>query len=417
MARRALTSMTAVLAALLAGSLLAACSAAAEHPTPRPTASPAARVTPTSATTTAPTASAPPSTPAPAPTPAGGPVPAGFVPVAGAALPAGVIWLLGTAPCGSAPCTSIVRSLDGGVHWAGIPAPRAPLASAAGATGVSRIEFATARDGWAYGPQLWSTDDGGARWHALTPLPGGVIGAAVTGDGLVVALSVSGGGAVDLARVSASDTVTVTHTVAGASSGQLASSPDGSVWFAAAPPPGGGSTAVLESGDGGSTWAARTPPCSGSWALGAPSLASPGPDRLVAVCAGSGAAGSQLKRVMASADGGSTWSTAFVTTTPPPGRGIESGDLGPVAAAGSQVVLGTSSGASNLFVSASAGTAWTAATGYNPQTGGTPWTTLAFAGSGQALAVTAGAVSPQRWSGAAYLSADGGATWRALSPR
>jgi hypothetical protein len=30
---------------------------------------------------------------------------------------------------------------------------------------VSQVRFADARDGWAFGPQLWSTHDGGAHWR------------------------------------------------------------------------------------------------------------------------------------------------------------------------------------------------------------------------------------------------------------
>jgi hypothetical protein len=64
--------------------------------------------------------------------PAGGPVPAGFHAVDLTFVDVNDGWALGTAPCASAPCTSILRTTDGGLSWAGIPAPRAPLAGSAG---------------------------------------------------------------------------------------------------------------------------------------------------------------------------------------------------------------------------------------------------------------------------------------------
>src|ERR1700722_16259667 len=36
-------------------------------------------------------------------------------------------FVLGTAPCAHAPCTSIARTLDRGASWAGMPAPVVPL--------------------------------------------------------------------------------------------------------------------------------------------------------------------------------------------------------------------------------------------------------------------------------------------------
>src|SRR5439155_13711178 len=74
------------------------------------------------------------SAPAPAPTsapafqgPPGGPVPPGFLAASVTFVSPSNGWVLGSAPCASPPCTSIVRTTDGGHTWKGIPAPRAPL--------------------------------------------------------------------------------------------------------------------------------------------------------------------------------------------------------------------------------------------------------------------------------------------------
>ena len=61
---------------------------------------------------------------------------------------------------------------DGGKTWAGIPAPAAQVAfypnhfpwHASDPAGVSNIRFASAHDGWAFGPDLYTTHDGGQTW-------------------------------------------------------------------------------------------------------------------------------------------------------------------------------------------------------------------------------------------------------------
>src|SRR4051794_21631848 len=59
--------------------------------------------------------------------PAGGPVPAGFNGYDLTWVSNDDGWALGTAPCDNRPCTSILRTTDGGKSWVGIPAPRAEL--------------------------------------------------------------------------------------------------------------------------------------------------------------------------------------------------------------------------------------------------------------------------------------------------
>jgi hypothetical protein len=107
-----------------------------------------------------------------------GPVPAGFAPESFTAIGDFTWWLLGTAPCSSPPCTSIVRTDNGGRSFVGIPAPRTSQ--------VSQLRFADPENGFAYGPQLWVTHDAGASWHELD------LGSAVTdvsiGGGYVYAI-------------------------------------------------------------------------------------------------------------------------------------------------------------------------------------------------------------------------------------
>jgi hypothetical protein len=76
-------------------------------------------------------------------------------------------WVIGPAGtpghCGaqqnSSVCTSIAVTHDGGQTWSGVPAPVT--------TSVSGLRFLNATYGWAFGPQLWATDNGGTNWHQV----------------------------------------------------------------------------------------------------------------------------------------------------------------------------------------------------------------------------------------------------------
>jgi photosystem II stability/assembly factor-like uncharacterized protein len=124
------------------------------------------------------------------PLPIGGPVPSGFGPSSFTAIGETTWWLLGSAPCTSAPCTSIVRTVDGGRSFVGVPAPH---------TGnVSQLRFANAMDGFAYAPELWVTHNGGTTWRPVA-VPGHVSELAIGGS-YVYAIVQTGGGAGSLLR-------------------------------------------------------------------------------------------------------------------------------------------------------------------------------------------------------------------------
>ena len=64
---------------------------------------------------------------------------------------------------------------DGGLQWAKATAPPAPWGGVAPngsgnvpLDGVTRVLFANAKDGWAYGPGLWATHNGGVSWHEIS---------------------------------------------------------------------------------------------------------------------------------------------------------------------------------------------------------------------------------------------------------
>ncbi len=71
-------------------------------------------------------------------------------------------WVLGTVHCGQKQCLSIVHTQNGGRSFQALPTP--PSSTAQQAT-VSQLQVANARDGYAFGPQLWTTHDGGRSWR------------------------------------------------------------------------------------------------------------------------------------------------------------------------------------------------------------------------------------------------------------
>ena len=171
-----------VAAAALAVLFAAGCGGRAPLPTlPTTSAVAPAPSTPVAEPTTpAPTPTAPvvepPGAPRHPPVLAGGPVPTGFTARSVTFVSDRQAYVLGDAPCRPALCTSVVRTLDGGRSWRGVPAPRAPLPALAPTAWpesrdtVRQIRFATGRDGYAYGGGLWTTHDGARTWRRVSGL-------------------------------------------------------------------------------------------------------------------------------------------------------------------------------------------------------------------------------------------------------
>jgi hypothetical protein len=140
-------------------------------PRPRPTGSPS----PSSAPVPPPASGIPATRSALGSPAAGAAVPAGFAPTSvtfvGPNLGA-VIGQAGTpGECaGGADCTSLAGTDDYGRTWFGVSAP--PAVAPDGADGVSQLRFLNASQGFAFGPGLWVTRNGGAKWSQV-PLPSG----------------------------------------------------------------------------------------------------------------------------------------------------------------------------------------------------------------------------------------------------
>jgi hypothetical protein len=106
----------------------------------------------------------------PVPLPSGNPVPPNFKPSSLTAVSSQTIFTIGQAgtpgQCATVYCTSVARTQNAGGSWAGLPAPL--TGSPDGATGVGQIRFLEGINGWAFGPELWSTHDGGEQWKQIS---------------------------------------------------------------------------------------------------------------------------------------------------------------------------------------------------------------------------------------------------------
>lgn len=189
--------------------------------------------------------------------PRGGPVPTGFSPQSFTAIGELTWWLLGNAPCSTPPCTSIVRTKDGGRTFVGIPAPRSPLGASTSQPGVSKLRFADQLNGFAFGGSLYVTHDGGSGWRPVEL-----------------------GGSVSELAISAGEVYAIVVPRAGAP-GKLMRSPVGADRWSALPAPAGvsyglwahGGDVVVQSAatknlllvshDSGSTFAGYPSPSSG----------------------------------------------------------------------------------------------------------------------------------------------------------
>lgn len=340
----------------------------------------------------------------PAAGPAGGPVPARFTPRSTSFVSASLGWVLGNAPCATAPCTSMVRTRDGGRSWHGVPAPRAPLSPAPAGTvppgSVQTVRFADQSNGWVAGRSLYATHDGGGSWHRVS------FGA---GDLLIASLGTAGGrvyavtetctadnecaGAMSIYTAAVgSDSWTKVTTVGASNRGksELTVVPAG--WYL---PVSGG----VAHGTGTGVSATLPSPCSPDEGPSpAPSIAVVDAQHLDAMCGRGGAGGSESYQVYGSTDGGRHWKVTGAAHRLP-------SDLDGLADNGHGVLLAAaSSGESQLVRTTDDGQ--TLPPVLRAYGGGIPWVDLGFTTPDQAVAVLADS--------ALYLSRDAGRTWAAV---
>jgi photosystem II stability/assembly factor-like uncharacterized protein len=351
---------------------------------PQPTAASATHSSTAAASgsTTAPkpktTATAPPPTP-----------PTNFAPQSFTAIGELTWWLLGAGTCPSgqpSPCGSILQTTDGGRHFTAIHAPAAPLATGEGGTsGYSQIRFADPHNGFAYGPDLYATHDGGGTWHKID-IGGAVTDLAISG-GQAFATVEPAGGSGKLMHVPVSSDAWGAAAAAGNVSGGLWVQGANLIVQSGQGTGIGGN--VLVSNDGGESFTAHPAPSPGLPCL----FAAPTPPVVWARCATGMNSG-----VWRSSDGGATF-TAVVST------GLSLPNSAPFAAASSSTAV---VGSQQLYRTTNDGSTWS-------QTGptGIRWAYLGFTDPthGVALGFAGQNASDERL----YYTTDAGQTYHRVS--
>jgi photosystem II stability/assembly factor-like uncharacterized protein len=347
---------------------------------------------------------------------AAAPVPGNFRPSSVTFIGTQTGWVIGQAGtpgnCATQYCTSVARTDDAGKTWTGVPAP--VTGQADGATGVSQVRFLNGADGWAFGPQLYATHDGGRTWaHVVTD--GLRVTDLETVDGRAFALfaSCTGSGpafAADCASytlysspASADDWTPVgpaTSGLAGAASSMVLTETRG---YLLAP------DGLLYSGpvngpvNGSAPWqpVAHVPcPVGQPLADGQPTgalLAAASTANLVVACASSSAPGTQqAKQVFTSDNGGVTWQNAGAA----PSLGLATSVA---ATPDGTYVLATGQG---LDVRPAGSGTWQAATLNGPAPAG------GFGYVGMTTDAQGIALPADPKVGTVWFTFDGGMTWR-----
>jgi hypothetical protein len=309
--------------------------------------------------------------------------------------------------CGPVPCTVVAGTRSYGRQWTEIGAP--PSGPPTGTSGVSQIRFADPRNGWAFGPQLYATHNGGARWAKVTSVGGPVVDLSTVSRRVlaVVAAGCKGTGAKYTAGCTSFTLFRATTT--------------GGTWHTLTGGPGLVTPGALQLTPsygyllaGGRLWAG---PIAGGWALVRISPASPVTPACLTSAAGHGliaptAASSprggtlylicglsagQRPSVYASGDGGRTWQVRGTQGLPASATATSLAASPPAGA----LVLATSAG---IYFSTDART-WRRAAVDAQVTGGFGFVGMTTATRGVAVPVDSGLHE-------VFITRDGGRNWR-----
>jgi photosystem II stability/assembly factor-like uncharacterized protein len=324
--------------------------------------------------------------------PPGGPVPRGFEVVSFTFVSANDGWVLGTTKtCAHAPCTSVLRTTNGGRSWVGIPAPKFKLASFESTPGLQRLRFADASDGFAFGSQLWVTHNGGSSWYRVSQVPGS-IGDLEASDGVVYAASQQGSKVSIYASPAGTDSwhrVSGLPQVSGFASLGTITLHGKAAWIILG--------TRLYSTQNGTTWTRESVRCPAL--LGISSVAAFSTRQVTLLCTGNPGAGQTEKILYVSGDGG----THFTKVGPAP----LGGDSGLVAEpTPSHLFVATASGATIIYASTNAGRSWH--NGLFLPDGGLGWSDFGFTTASQGEGVEG---RPALGPSVLWITRDGGTHW------
>jgi photosystem II stability/assembly factor-like uncharacterized protein len=302
-------------------------------------------------------------------------------------------FVIGAATCSTGTCTMLAKTTDGGHSWSAVGV--VPVAIAGASADVSKVRFADSLDGWAFGPQLWSTHDGGHTWHQIAE--SSAVSDVEAAAGVVYA---NVGTTLERSTVSSDSFAAVSGAPAGSGLIVLHGK---AVWLLYS----SGAHDYSVSSDGVS-WRTVADPCAAEPdQLGLAGVAPVTASSVYLLCAGDAGAGSVTKAVLYSTDGG----IHGTATTTAPSRG---GDPAGIAAASTAiVVVPAQSGASWIYRTSDGGHTWAAA--LDKGDGGVGFSDVGFTTPTQGVAMYG---RPDGMSGspsALLMTRDAGTTWTAVS--
>jgi hypothetical protein len=319
-------------------------------------------------------------------------------------------WLLATPCADQVPtCRTIVvrRTVDGGRAWSAVHAPDAPPADmfqgSLPADAVGTILFTRAGAGWAFGPALWQTRDGGLTWRKMRGPGGSVRALGVAGDRVLAVTGRCGTGGpacsfeVYSAAVGSDDWRAVPGaTATGFRSAQLVVS-GGMAYVLAIAGDQGKPLLLAGPPNGSASWRSKPEPCAGA-SSGA--LAASTGDELFLACGSEPGAGNQVKTAYLSADGARSWRKL---ASPPFGGYLASASMSP----GGTIFL--SGERMDVYISWDRGRSWHESRSLENAAGlagaGFPMVGLTVAGA-RGFAFQEGVYPQQVW-----LSGDAGRHW------
>ena len=292
-------------------------------------------------------------------------VPASFAPASASFVSARSGYVLGSVGCRPrrACAARLAVTADGGRRWSFTGAPDVRVGGA-----VSSVVFASAADGWLYGPGLRYTRDGGARWRTVSL--GGAVEQVAASAGRVYAVVAPPGGKPEELFASPAGRDAWARAGRFTAARAILAVSGRAAWFASASTVGTGSTHVWATDDG-ARWQRYPLRCPDSGhgrakiAYGLTGMAAASAARVAFLCSGGAGLGSEPKEVLTSSDGGQIVHLA--------GQAPSAGDAVGIAVPPGRpqvITLAANSGASFLDRSADGGKTWTEL--QIPGTGGGP---------------------------------------------
>jgi photosystem II stability/assembly factor-like uncharacterized protein len=313
-------------------------------------------------------------------------------------------FVLGARGCSRMPCRALLaETANGGKTWNSAPVPKVSLVppfTGSPRSAVSEVRFASASDGWLFGPGLWATTDGGAKWRSES-LPGEVI-ALASADGAVYAATEPVNGGFNQAKLYRSQVGGTKWTlVRGVSPGNALTVHGHSVWAGIAP-------ALWTSTDTGKHWARLSFHCPKA-DISASAVAAASTADVAIACSDQGfpQPGFSTKEVFTSANGGRTFH--LVGQPPEPGQ---VGTLAMPPGHPQVITMTATSGASYFYRSVNGGKTWQTTTYFD---GGLSFRDFAYvsATTGYVIHFNGGPVIA--YGQGLLKSADAGANWKTIA--